>query len=90
MRYMDLSTRSVYTYDEVLSLGLDEKKLKPVYWYAVMADRADLDWGYGSWIPEVAVSMLLNEEGRDAYIAVIDVDSEGEAICIREIKKEDL
>ena len=90
MRYMDLSTRTVYTMDEVASLELDEKKLMPVYWYAVMVDRADLDWGYGSWIPEVAVSMLLNEEGPDAYIAVIDVDSEGEGICIREIKKEDI
>ncbi|MBQ5344383.1 MAG: hypothetical protein J6F33_04200, partial [Acidaminococcaceae bacterium] len=90
MRYLDLSTRTVYTRDDVESLGLDEKKLMPVYWYAVMVDRAVLDWGYGSWMPEEAVSMLLNEECRDAYIAVIDVDSEGEAICVREIKKEDL
>ena len=55
-------------------------------WYAVMEDRNDTDWGYGSYERSEAERMAL-EMGKDAYIAVID--TEGDPICIEEISQED-
>ncbi len=40
-------------------------------WYAVMRDREDNDWGYGSFDLEEAKAMARNL-GGDAYIVVID------------------
>lgn len=40
-------------------------------WYAVMRDRDDNDWGYGSFDLEEAKAMARNL-GGDAYIVVID------------------
>lgn len=55
-------------------------------WYAVMRDREDLDWGYGSNDKSEALKMLAKmiadgEEG--AYIAVIDEGDD--PICVDEI-----
>ncbi|MCI6362052.1 hypothetical protein [Intestinimonas butyriciproducens] len=55
-------------------------------WYAVMRDRDDIDWGYGSFILDEAKSMALNL-GVNAYIATIDVSS-NDPICIEEIEQE--
>ena len=55
-------------------------------WYAVMEDREDYDWGYGSYDRKEAENMAL-EMGPDTYIAVID--TEGDPICIEEISQED-
>lgn len=61
-----------------------EKKL----WYAVMRDREDDDWGYGSYDIEEAKQMLTEEESGEAYIAVIE---EGEnPVCVDEILREDI
>ena len=51
---------------------------KPL-WYAIMEDRNDDDWGYGSFSFQEAARKVL-ECGGDAYIAVIDGD-----LCIDEI-----
>lgn len=40
-------------------------------WYAVMRDRDDNDWGYGSFDLEEAKKMA-RDLGGDAYIVVID------------------
>ena len=55
-------------------------------WYAVMEDRNDTDWGYGSYDRQEAESMAL-EMGPDAYIAVIN--NEGDPVCVEEISQED-
>lgn len=61
-----------------------EKKL----WYAVMRDRDDDDWGYGSHDIEEAKRMCLDQESPEAYIAVIE---EGEnPVCVDEILREDI
>lgn len=55
-------------------------------WYAVMEDRNDTDWGYGSYDRKEAEKMAL-EMGPDAYIAVIN--NEGDPVCVEEISQED-
>lgn len=56
-------------------------------WYAVMKDRDDDDWGYGSPDLEEAKRMC-RKMGESAYIAVIDVTG-GDSLCIDEIEQED-
>lgn len=55
-------------------------------WYAVLRDRSDNDWGYGSEIRRKAESMAVSM-GPDAYLAVID--TEGEPVCVKEIERRD-
>ena len=55
-------------------------------WYAVLRDREDNDWGYGSYNRREAERMAL-EMGPDAFIAVID--TEFDPICVEEISQED-
>ena len=55
-------------------------------WYAVMEDRNDTDWGYGSYDRQEAEKMAL-EMGPEAYIAVIN--NEGDPVCVEEISQED-
>ena len=57
------------------------------YWYAVMKDNEDNDWGYGSHDKAKAEEMVasMKAQGYDeAYIAVIDESSD--PICIEEIR----
>jgi hypothetical protein len=54
-------------------------------WYAVMADREDSDWGYGSHDLSEAKQMLKDAEYEDGYIAVIEND-----VCIEELTQEQL
>lgn len=54
-------------------------------WYAVMMDRDDTDWGFGSEDREVAIKM--RDDWRkdiypEAYIAVIDEDTD---VCVEEL-----
>jgi len=53
------------------------------FWYAIMADPDDADWGYGSESLEEAKQMAkdLNEK---AYIAVIDTTG-NDTICVAEV-----
>lgn len=59
------------------------------YWYAVMMDREDNDWGTGSFDLDEAMTMV--KKYPDGYIAVIDAnyDDDGVAhsdgVCIDEI-----
>ena len=55
-------------------------------WYAVLRDREDNDWGYGSYDRQEAEKMAL-EMGPEAYIAVIN--NEGDPVCVEEISQED-
>lgn len=61
-------------------------------WYAVMQNREDNDWGYGSFDKEEAIAMADKPNYPDAYIAVIDAnyDEEGnptsDGECIEEIE----
>lgn len=59
------------------------------YWYAVMMDREDNDWGNGSFDLDEAMAMAAKYP--EAYIAVIDAnyDEDGnatsDAVCVEEI-----
>lgn len=57
------------------------------YWYAVMRDNEDNDWGIGSYEYGTALAMV-QQYLPDGYIAVIDngVDS----VCVREVRGNDL
>lgn len=55
-------------------------------WYAVLRDKEDNDWGYGSFNRREAEKMA-QEMGPDAYIAVIEEGSD--PICIEEISQEE-
>lgn len=66
----------------------EEKKMSDRKWYAVMRDREDDDWGYGSHDIDEAKQMLTEEESGEAYIAVIE---EGEnPVCVDEILRDDI
>jgi hypothetical protein len=57
------------------------------YWYAVMMDNDDNDWGTGSYDlseAEAKVESLKEQGYEDAYIAVID--ESGDPICVEEIR----
>ena len=54
-------------------------------WYAVMADREDNDWGYGSHDLAEAKQMLKDAEYTDGYIAVIEND-----VCVEELTQDEL
>jgi hypothetical protein len=54
-------------------------------WYAVMRDKEDNDWGFGSHDLSEAKQMLKDAEYEDGYIAVIEND-----VCIEELTQEQL
>lgn len=56
--------------------------MENTYWYAVMQDNDDNDWGYGSYDLEKAKEMVAKYP--EGYIAVI---AEGaDPICVDEIR----
>lgn len=57
-------------------------------WYAVMMNRADNDWGYGSYDLEEAKMMLKEQEEPDGYIAVIEMGND--PICVEELTLDDI
>lgn len=52
------------------------------YWYAVMTDNEDNDWGYGSHNLDEAKEML--KKFPEGYIAIIEESSD--PICVGEIR----
>lgn len=54
------------------------------YWYAVMKDAEDDDWGTGSYDYSTAVDMVQQYLSDGGYIAVIDEG--GDPICVEEIR----
>ena len=57
------------------------------YWYAVLTDNEDNDWGTGSYDLTEAEEMVARYKAMgyvDAYIAVIDEG--GDPICVEEIR----
>ena len=57
------------------------------YWYAVMRDNDDVDWGMGSYDYDTALEMV-QQYLPDGYIAVIDEGAD--PVCVREICGDDL
>lgn len=55
----------------------------PIYWYAVMKDTEDNDWGYGSFNLEEAKEMVKQYIKDGGYIAVID--DRADPVCVDEI-----
>lgn len=55
-------------------------------WYAVMKDREDTDWGYGSYDLDEAIEMA-KVYSPGSYIAVID--ETGDPVCVDEIEVEE-
>ena len=51
------------------------------YWYAVMTDKEDTDWGYGSYNLVEAEEMV--RKFPEGYIAIIDESSD--PICVGEL-----
>lgn len=56
--------------------------MENTYWYAVMTDNDDSDWGYGSYDLDEAREML--KKYPDGYIAVIEMGND--PICVEEIR----
>ncbi len=64
------------------------------YWYAVMMDGEDTDWGTGTYDLAEALALVADWRAHgypDAYVAVIDEGKDedgnpGDPICIDEIK----
>ncbi len=57
------------------------------YWYAVMTDNEDTDWGYGSHNLNEASEMVTKYKSmgyNEAHIAVIDETAD--PVCIEEIR----
>ena len=56
------------------------------FWYAVMTDLEDTDWGTGSFNKDEAIEMARSNKDiyPDGYIAVIDV-STNNPVCTDEI-----
>lgn len=54
----------------------------PVYWYAVMKDTEDIDWGYGSGDFEEAKRMAakLRPDNPGAHIVVVDITGDPVAV----------
>ena len=66
--------------------GQEGKKMENNYWYAVMMDLEDNDWGTGSYDLQEATEKVLAYRANgcpDAYIAVIDDGSD--PVCVDEI-----
>lgn len=65
------------------------------YWYAVLRDREDNDWGTGSFDLEETKAMVKELHPENGFIAVIDAncDENGNAttdgLCVEEIFQED-
>lgn len=53
------------------------------YWYAVMMDDEDTDWGTGSY--DLAEAQEMVKKYPEGYIAVIDEG--GDPICVDEIRR---
>ena len=66
--------------------------MKKNYWYAVMTDNEDTDWGTGSYDLTEAEAQVADYKQNgypDAYIAVIDegcADDPADPICVEEIR----
>ena len=58
-------------------------------WYAVMRDREDTDWGYGSYSRDEAFRMLEErlEDFPDASIGVVEMGND--PICVDILHMED-
>lgn len=56
------------------------------YWYAIMMDADDTDWGFGFYDFDKALTELYycQRKHPDAYIAVIDEEG---SCCVEEIRK---
>ncbi len=57
-----------------LIVAIDNRMTSDRIWYAVMADRDDTDWGYGSHDRAEALQMARNLGNPDAYVVIIDGD----------------
>lgn len=57
--------------------------MKKNFWYAVMQDSEDSDWGCGSYDLAEAKKML--ESYPDGYIAVIEMGPD--PVCVDEIRE---
>lgn len=74
-------------YMEIWNDLVDEqsKGLEDKYWYAIMMDLDDQDWGTGTFDKEEAIRRVrdLRPDYPDAYIAVIQEGND--PICVEEI-----
>ena len=57
------------------------------FWYAVLVDEDDNDWGTGSYDLRDAIKMA-EKYGEEAYIAVIE-EGELDNVCVDEIRRDE-
>lgn len=98
MKYRNINTGEIWTLEEIkeayeqfkheTSLSFEEtmEDFQESYWYAVLRNKEDDDWGTGSYSLDEAKEMAENY-GEDAYIAVIS--EEANPVCVEEIYQED-
>ena len=73
--------------DKIFTFNEDEWEYVeelPIYWYAVMKDTEDNDWGFGSFNLKEAKEMVKQYIKDGGYIAVIDEGAD--PVCIDEIR----
>jgi hypothetical protein len=78
-----LSQMHIATTKEMESHGVYDSEYEgPIYWYAVMRDDEDDDWGYGSF--DLANAKEMVKKFPKGYIAVIE---EGpDPVCVEKIR----
>lgn len=96
--YRNINTGELWTLEEIKSeyekfkhetpLTFEEtmSDFETAYWYAVLRDEEDNDWGTGSYVLDEAKEMAIGY-GEKAYIAVIYEDDN--PVCIDEIYQDD-
>lgn len=78
--FCSVTIKKYYSRDGFCRPGKEIMEYK--YWYAVMRDNDDTDWGYGSYDLDQAKEMV--KKFPEGYIAVID---EGpDPVCVEEIR----
>jgi hypothetical protein len=78
-----LGQMHVATAKEIESHGVYDSEYEgPIYWYAVMRDDEDDDWGHGSF--DLASAKEMVKKFPEGYIAVIE---EGpDPVCVEKIR----
>jgi len=83
----EYNLREAYsTFAEYMNYLLNQGGIVEAYWYAVMRDCDDQDWGYGSYVLDEAKEMC--EKYPEGYIAVIDNNTDN-PVCIEEMHQDE-
>ena len=79
----EIANITIDNLEEILEEAISEQQ--DMRWYAVMKDREDMDWGYGSFDLDKAKKMA--SDYPEGYIAVIQGGPD--PVCIERIERGD-